>query len=269
MELNWIDVDNLSFNSMLLLEQVQLGWLPGWLREDELAIALQANPAVEWYLRHKCPEIDGWVDAVMTKVVSTAPAEAAPEKARRTRQAELAILRQINDLLVYVVDPTLYDAQPFLAWDSNELRSLTEWGGKTVIDIGSGTGRLALVAAEQAQAVFAVEPVANLRRYIKEKARQQGYRNVFPVDGLITDLPFPDNFAHVTMGGHVFGDDPAAEYAEMQRVTKQGGMIILCPGTGISEEKAHNFLVAQGFEWSVFEEPEDGAKRKYWKTLPG
>jgi SAM-dependent methyltransferase len=267
MGLNWIDVNPLSFNALLLLEREQIGWLPGWLKEDELAIALQANPAVEWYLRHKCPEIDGWVDGVMASAAGAAPADAAPEGVERTRQAELAILRQINDLLVYAIDPTLYDAQPFLAWDSNELRSLTEWGGKTVIDIGSGTGRLALVAAEQAQTVFAVEPVANLRRYIREKAHQQGYANVFPVDGLITELPFPDGFADVTMGGHVFGDHPEAEYAEMRRVTRPGGMIILCPGTGISEQKAHNFLVEQGFEWSVFEEPEDGAKRKYWKTL--
>jgi hypothetical protein len=136
MGLNWIDVNPLSFNALLLLEREQIGWLPGWLKEDELAIALQANPAVEWYLRHKCPEIDGWVDGVMASAAGAAPADAAPEGVERTRQAELAILRQINDLLVYAIDPTLYDAQPFLAWDSNELRSLTEWGGKTVIDIG-------------------------------------------------------------------------------------------------------------------------------------
>ena len=46
------------------------------------------------------------------------------------RQAELAILSQINDLLVYAIDPRLYDAQPFLGWDSDELRSLTDWAGK-------------------------------------------------------------------------------------------------------------------------------------------
>ncbi len=77
MQLNWIDVNNLSFNTLLLLERVQLSWMPGWLKEDELAIALQANPAVEWYLRHKCPEIDGWVDAVMAKAgTALSPAEA-------------------------------------------------------------------------------------------------------------------------------------------------------------------------------------------------
>jgi hypothetical protein len=261
MGLNWINIDTLSFNSLLLLERVQLSWLPGWLREDELAIALKGNPGVEWYLRHKCPEIEGWVDVVMTRVTT-------PPDAGRLRQAELTILRQINDLLVYAIDPTLYDAQPFLAWDSNELRLLTKWGGKTVLDVGSGTGRLALVAAEQAHAVFAVEPVTNLRRYIKEKAHRQGLHNVFPVDGLITELPFPDGFADVTMGGHVFGDHPAEEYAEMKRVTRPGGMIILCPGSSLNEQAGHNFLLEQGCAWSVFDEPEDGPKRKYWKILP-
>jgi SAM-dependent methyltransferase len=262
--LNWIDVNTISFNSLLLLERVQLSWLPGWLNEAELAIALQGNPAVAWYMPHKCPEISGWVEGVLEKAASAPPVEA-----ERLRQAELHILNQINDLLVYAIDPSLYDAQPFLAWDSDELRSLTDWGGRTVIDVGSGTGRLALVAAEKAHAVFAVEPVTNLRCYIKEKARQQGYSNVFVVDGLITELPFPDGFADVTMGGHVFGDHPAEEYAEMARITKAGGMIILCPGTGLSEEKAHDYLVAQGFEWAVFEEPGDGLKRKYWKNVAG
>ena len=263
MPVNWIDVTPLSFNSLLLLEQVQLSWLPGWLRDDELAIALQVNPVVEGYLRHKCPQITGWVDQVMARNAGTILPDA-----QRVRQAELAILSQINDLLVYVIDPTLYDAQPFLGWDSNELRVLVDWRGKTVIDIGSGTGRLALVAAEQAHAVFAVEPVANLRRYIREKARFQGFRNVFPIDGLITDLPFPAKFADVTMGGHVFGDHPPAEYTEMQRVTRPGGMLILCPGSSTREGPLHDFLVAQGFAWAEFEEPQDGPKRKYWKTLP-
>ncbi len=262
MSVNWIDVSTLSFNSLLLLERVQLSWLPGWLKEDELAIALQGNPVVAWYLRHKCPEIAAWVDEVLASQEGLPAPQAA-----RLRQAELAIMQQINDLLVYVVDPTIYDAQSFLGWNSDELRTLTDWDGKTVIDIGSGTGRLALVAAEAAQTVFAVEPVANLRAYIKEKAHQQGLRNLFPMDGLITDLPFPDGFADVTMGGHVFGGTPNKEYAEMKRVTRPGGMLILCPGSSMSEGASHDFLVAQGFEWANFIEPPNGKVRKYWKKL--
>jgi ubiquinone/menaquinone biosynthesis C-methylase UbiE len=169
--------------------------------------------------------------------------------------------------VVYAVDPAIYDAQPFLGWDSNELLSLSDLSGKIVIDIGSGTGRLAFIASESASAVFAVEPIGNLRLFIKQKAHAQNLKNIFPVDGLITDLPFPDGFADITMGGHVFGDHPDAEYAEMKRVTKPEGMLILCPGTSLNETKAHEYLVSQGFSWSLFEEPHDGMKRKYWKQI--
>jgi len=262
MPVNWIDVTNLSFNSLLLLERVQLSWFPGWLPEKELAIALQANPTVEWYLRHKCPEIAPWVD----KVVSThLPIILQP--ADQVRQAELKVLSTINDLLVYAIDPDIYDAQPFLGWDSRELQEMADFHNKVVIDIGSGTGRLAFVAAELATTVFAVEPVGNLRRYIKQKAYTLHLANVFPVDGIITDLPFPAGFADITMGGHVFGDQPEVEYTEMKRVTRPGGMILLCPGSSLSEIKAHEYLLSQGFSWAEFEEPQDGLKRKYWKTL--
>jgi hypothetical protein len=63
-KVNWIDVRTLSFNVLLLLERVQLSWFPGWVPEAELAVALKANPVVEWYLRHKCPELITWLDKV-------------------------------------------------------------------------------------------------------------------------------------------------------------------------------------------------------------
>jgi SAM-dependent methyltransferase len=258
----WMDVSGLSFNTLLLLEGVQLSWFPGRVPEDELAIALRANPAVEWFMRHKCPQLNEWLDGVMARGAGGQPADA-----RRVRQAEVEVLASKTDLLVYAVDPAIYDAQPFLNWDSNELLSLVDFSGQTVIDVGAGTGRLALLAAPKARAVFAVDPVANLRLYLKKKAQQAGLRNVYPVDGLITDIPFPDGFADVTMGGHVFGDDPQAEYCELSRVTRPGGMLILCPGNNDQDNDRHEFLVDKGFEWGRFEEPRDGMKRKYWRRV--
>lgn len=46
MSVNWIDVSALSFNTLLLLERVQLSWFPGWVPAAELALALEANPVV-------------------------------------------------------------------------------------------------------------------------------------------------------------------------------------------------------------------------------
>lgn len=262
MPLNWVDVSHLSFNSLLLLEKVQLSWLPAAVEAGTLAIALQAHPHVEWYLRHKCPPLNPWLDQIL-------PNGKAAEKLdpQTVRAAEVRILQSIEDWLVYVTDPQIYDRQTFLNWDSNELTALTQFEGKVILDIGAGTGRLAFVAAAMAQVVYCVEPVSNLREFIRHKARQAGLSNVFAVDGLITQIPFPDQFADITMGGHVFGDDPAQEYAELARVTRPGGMIILCPGNNDQDNVVHAFLIEQGFACSRFEEPGDGMKRKYWKTL--
>ena len=182
-------------------------------------------------------------------------------------RAEKTVLQSINDLLVYVVNPAIYDAQPFLDWNSEELLTITDFSSKIVIDVGAGTGRLTFIVAPLAAQVFAVEPVTNLRNYLKEKANKKKLSNIYPVDGLITDIPLPDRFADITMGGHVFGDQPEEEYRELVRVTKPGGMIILCPGNNDEDNRVHELLVSRGFDWSRFEEPEDGPKRKYWMTI--
>jgi len=256
MSLNWMETDSLPFNSLLLLEQAQINWFPSFnLPLAEFATALRANPAVEWFLRHKCPNIEPWLEDVLQQHLKDLP---------DLREAEKAVLRKFVDLLVYALNPEVYDAQPFLNWDSDELTRLADFKGKTVIDVGSGTGRQAFIAAAEADVVFAVEPVTNLRNYIRHKAASRGVSNLFAVDGLITSIPFPDGFADVTMGGHVFGDELQAEWAELKRVTRYGGMVILCPGNDDVDNETHRFLLKQGCQWERFEEPCDGWKRKYW-----
>ena len=255
----WMDVSKLSFKTLLLLERVQLSWFPGWVPEEDLAQALKANPAVEWYIHHKCPEIEGWLNWIMSRKPDSAVQ-------KTSRQAEIAVLKSIEDLAVYASDPAVYDAQPFLNWDSQEM-SVVDFTDKVVIDVGAGTGRLALVAAEKAKTVYAVEPVGNLRDYLRQKASKLGLCNVFVMDGLITSIPFPDRFADITMSGHVYGDAPENEYNELVRVTLAGGSILLCPGNSDKDSPEHDFLVSLGFSWSRFEEPRDGWKRKYWKTV--
>lgn len=257
----WMDMREVSFNSVLLLERVQLSWLDGWLPEAELGIALHANPVVAWYMQHKCPEIAAWID----KVLANAEPVTNPDI---IRAAEVKLLVSMMDLITYAVDPDAYDKQPFLTWDSRELTSLADFKGKLVADIGSGTGRLAFTVVGDAKAVFAVEPVANLRYYLREKAAKLGFDNVYPIDGLITRIPFPDDHLDIVMSGHVFGDAHEEEYAELMRVTRPGGMIVLCPAERDRDSEQHVFLVEHGFNWGRFEEPGDGIKRKYWKTLP-
>jgi SAM-dependent methyltransferase len=256
----WMDVSKLSFKTLLLLERVQLSWFPGWVPEEDLAQALKANPAVEWYIRHKCPEIEGWLNWIMTQVTQHAGQ-------KTNRQAEIAVLASIDDLAVYATDPSVYDAQPFLNWDTQELTGLADFTDKTVIDVGAGTGRLSLAVADMAKTVYAVEPVGSLRDYLRQKIDRLHLRNVFVLDGLITSIPFPDRFADITMGGHVYGDALENEYNELVRVTRPGGMILLCPGNSDIDNPTHTFLIGRDFAWSHFEEPVEGWKRKYWKKV--
>jgi SAM-dependent methyltransferase len=260
MGVNWIDTSKLSFNTLLLLEYIQISWFPGWLPEKELSIALKANPVVEWFLRNKCPEIEDWLDKVL--LIKT-------EKCSKEdiHKAEQTILGSINDLLTYVINPSIYDAQPFLQWNPSELTTLVDFTGKIVIDVGAGTGKLTFIAAEKAKAVFAIEPIANLRFYLREKTKKLGFNNIFPVDGLITDIPFPDKFADICIEGHTFGDNIEVEHKEIERVTKIGGMVIHCPGNIDKDNEIHRFLIAREYNWSKFEEPEEGLKRKYWKSI--
>jgi SAM-dependent methyltransferase len=260
MRLNWIDTTTLSFNNLLLLERVQLSWFPGWVPEDALAIALKANPVVKWYMHHKCPDITDWLDKVTAHEINAASTEAV-------YQAEQEVLQSINDLLVYALDPEIYDTHEFLMWDSRELLDMVDFSGKTVLDIGAGTGRLAFTVAPFAHAVFAVEPVSNLRDYMKRKAHRLRLDNVYPVDGLLEDIPFPAGFADVSMGGFVFGTIPEVECDELERVTEVGGSVILCPGNVDKDTSAHEVLIKRGYSWSRFEAPGDGWKRKYWKII--
>lgn len=263
MGLGWLDVRPLSFNTLLLLESVQLSWLRTNPPTAAWAVALQANPHVAWYMRHKCPALAGWLNTAVSLYPDVPPGTAA------VRAAEIAVMEAINDWLVYVVDPAVYDAQPFLGWDSQELTGLVDFSSQRVLDVGAGTGRLSFTVVGSAAAVFAVEPVWNLRRYLKQKAQACGATNFFVVDGLITDIPFPNDFFDVVMSGHVFGDETEAEANELLRVTRPGGWVILCPGNGDADNEPHRFLTGRGFAWSRFEEPRDGWKRKYWRQVDG
>ena len=261
MSVNWLDVTPLSFKTLLLLEHLQIGWLPGWPPAKEMAIALQANPVVRWYLVNKNPNVKPWVDQIC--------AENAPAgDAKTIRAAEETIMRSLNDLLTYAVDPNVYAKQEFLTYDDSELLEITDFKDKVVLDIGAGTGRLTFIAAKaDAKAVFAVEPVENLRRYILAEAEELGLSNVYVMDGIITRIPFYDDFADVVMGGHVFGDFMEEEYAECARVTKPDGMVIYHPGSSRLESDHHKFLVEHGFAWKTFIEPPDLQVNKYWKTI--
>jgi SAM-dependent methyltransferase len=254
----WIDVSQLSFNVLMRLEDPHLKWFPRDWPGNELGIAFKNNGAVYDYFRARMPRDHAWLDEMVDKA-----GDADPD---RVRECEIAVMKRICDWIVYVWCPEEYDKQPFVKWDNEELLGLADFGGKVIADVGSGTGRLLEPVVANAKRAYAIEPIGNLRRFLKSKFSRHSSK-LFALDGLITEIPLPDETCDILLSGHVYGDAPEAELREMERVAKADGMVILCPGNSDVDNDAHKTLVAGGYQWSTFVEPGEGAKRKYWRRL--
>lgn len=247
MSLNWINVEEYSFNSFLMMERFQLRMLLQWAGQDEslsrqLGIALGANPAVRWYFLHKCPECRAIVESLNGKAQIM-----ADEK--EIRAAELYVLSCVEDFVTYTTPEVMDEKCDFIyAWDREKLFELADFSGKRVLDIGSGSGRLAFAAAERAGEVYASEPVDSLREYLRDKIKRENIRNVRVVDGMASSLPYPDDTFDIVMSGHVVGDDYEGELAEIFRVVKSGGWVLDCPGEQSRKGEPDRELLRRGFE---------------------
>jgi SAM-dependent methyltransferase len=254
MALGWINLEDYAFNSFLLLERFQIHMMfrPG--RDDKwrrsMGIALNANPAVRWYLERRCP--------ARAEIIAEIAAE-APSKpsAHKIRKAEIYALECAEDFVTFTTPEVMGTNCHYIrAWDKERLFEMAQFEGKVVLDVGSGSGRLAFAAAERAKEVYASEPVGTLREFIREKAAREGVTNIRVAEALVTDIPYPDDTFDIVMSGHVVGDDWDAEVAELTRVCKPGGWLLDCPGDETGGGKRHekaSQLTERGWEVTVIE----------------
>lgn len=256
--LGWTTFEKYDINVVTLLEEIQLEWLSTYIREErkmDLSIIFKEYPYIYWFMTNKAPK---------AKQVFEDIKNLNAESDEDINIIVQRFLQSMEDWLVYVIDPDIYDSQSFNSWDTNELLSITDFNDKVVVDIGAGTGSQTFRVAPYAKHVYSVEPIGNLRKYLREKASKLKYNHISVIDGLMTRIPLEDNFTDILVSGHVFGDEPEKEFKEVMRVVKPGGYMILMPGNNDSDNDIHAFLVKQGCEWGRFEEPGDGIKRKYW-----
>ncbi|MCL2546626.1 MAG: class I SAM-dependent methyltransferase [Oscillospiraceae bacterium] len=269
MALNWIDPKEFSFNAFLLLERFQIKMMlqsAGWRNDKDewrrsMGIALNANPAVRWYFEQHCPESASFI----TEITENAPVTI---EAAEIRNAEMYALISVEDFITYT-RPVLMDTNcDFIyAWDKARLFEMADFTGKTVLDVGSGSGRLAFAAAEKAAWVYAVEPVSTLRQYLHDKIIREGIVNVRVTDGMADSLPYPDNTFDIVMSGHVIGDDYSAELAEIERVCSVGGWLLDCPGDGTCDHRPVVELSKRGWEEMCYIGNVGGVTRRYRKQV--
>lgn len=99
--------------------------------------------------------------------------------------------------------------------------------GELVLDVGTGTGVVAVTAARAGARVSALDLTPELLVEARENGRLAGYPAVAWQEGDAEKLPYPDGFFDVVVSqfGHMFA--PRAEIAlgEMRRVLKPTGRV--------------------------------------------
>lgn len=227
----------------------------------DLAKALSKRPYIAGYCRKKAPEVTDFLDRLhipKADVVSAAEA----------REAEIALLAALECFVVYA-DPEVMEKLDYIRyWDPQRLYELVDLEGKIVLDVGSGTGRLAFAAAKYAKQVYASDPCGQLREFMRDKIKRKGISNVKVLDGEILCLPYEADTFDVVCSGHVVGDFYDEEIAEMARVTKNGGWIVCCDGDdGFRSTTPDRELISRGFEYFGYKTRQGGNAYNYRKLV--
>ncbi len=103
-----------------------------------------------------------------------------------------------------------------------------ELDGKTVVDVGCGTGNAALLAAEGGAIVTGIDPARRLLDVGAAEAKRRGLDVTFEV-GDAASIPVPDASANLVISvfGAMFASDAKAAAAELARVRAPQGRILL------------------------------------------
>ena len=100
--------------------------------------------------------------------------------------------------------------------------------GTRLLDVGCGAGQLTLPAARKGIRVTGLDLAANLVQQARTKAAEEGLK-IQVDEGDAENLPYPDMSFDVVMSliGSMFAPRPELVAAEMIRVCKPGGRIIM------------------------------------------
>lgn len=123
------------------------------------------------------------------------------------------------------------------------LSDLADFGGKDVIDLGAGTGRLTCMAAPLAKSILAVDFAAGMLQVTAQKLTRMGLSNWRTAVADYRQVPAPDQSADIVMAGWTIGyaastnhaeweDNLRQVVAEIERLLRPGGIAIILETLG-------------------------------------
>jgi SAM-dependent methyltransferase len=248
-------------DDLFLLEAHQIAELPTRAPSQELAAVLHAYPNVRRFFGARYPPIEEFLEQLLAGRDRVLDDELP--------SCETALLWEIADWIVYQRAPQRYDEASAFDSDLSAITDVVALDGKVVIDAGAGTGQIAFAVSPAARHVFAVEPVARLRRYMRDKAGLLGIDNLFVLDGFLNRIPLPSESADVLLTRQAIGWKLDEELLETERVLKPDGIalhLVGMPHPAAPDDDLHRQLVANGYQPGSYHEA-SAVKRKYWKQL--
>jgi ubiquinone/menaquinone biosynthesis C-methylase UbiE len=110
------------------------------------------------------------------------------------------------------------------------IAALGAGGSGSVLDVACGPGIVTEALARVAREVVALDLTPEMLTRARERCARAGLSNVTFREGSATQLPFPDNAfdAVVTRLSFHHFPDPRSVLAEMVRVAKAGGTVLVC-----------------------------------------
>lgn len=268
MAYNWIDSKDYTMDCFLLFDRWILRWIlkeNDWYGSDyvtDMSKALWRYPYVKTFCINKAPETKSFIEKIEQTAINNQWTD------KELKDAENKIIQAIETFVIYAYPEVMERVNYIRNWNEKYLHALVDVTDKVVLDIGSGTGRLAFAAAKKAKRVYASEPCDTLREYMRDKIKAQSISNIKVLDGEIMCLPYEDSTFDIVLSGHVVGDYYDAEIAEMKRITKPNGWIVICNGEDEFKRTTPNEeLTKRGFEWFSHESKEGGIIYNYRKHV--
>ena len=254
---------DLKVEDLYLLEPFQIDTLKSMAPEQEFAAVLFAYPNIKKFLINKHPPIADYIKGVQDK-------HGPAVNKKELTDFRDRFLWEIAILLIYDKYPEIYDKRVILGWDLKDITSVVSLKDKIVIDVGAGTGRVAFKVVKDAGIVFAVEPCANLRQFIRKKAIKNNISNLFVIDGFLHEIPLPQGYADVLITSNAIGWKLEDELKEIERIVKPGGYVIHlgCSPDLDDPFKQHLTKPEWHYNYSEYKKNKD-IIRKYWKQIQG
>lgn len=251
---------SLSWEDLLLLEAFQIKYLPDRVPANAFATLIRSYPVLHRFLIAKYPPIATFLSGILKEIAPGLKQEQMEEHCQEA-------LWEIADLIIFNKDPERFDAQAPIRWEISEISSLSSLEGKAVADVGAGSGRIAFLVAPHAKTVYAVEPLASFRTFMKEKAAENRMNNVFVLDGTLDSIPLPDQFLDILLTSNAIGWNLSGELPEIERVLKPGGHAIhLLQAEEKDVDPFHDILTSSTWNYTCLQETgRERIKRRYYK----